>query len=33
MKTLNIKVAQFYSMRYKKDILRKRNPNLFKLSP
>ena len=33
MKTLNIKVAQFNSMRYREDILRKRNPNLFKLSP
>jgi len=28
MKTLNIKVAQFKSMRYREDILRKRNPYL-----
>ena len=32
LKTLNLKVAQFYSMRYREDILKKRNPNLFKLS-
>ena len=32
MKTLNLKVAQFNSMRYRENILRKRNPNLFKLS-
>ena len=32
MKTLNIRVAQFNSMRYRDDILRKRNPNLFKSS-
>jgi hypothetical protein len=32
LKTLNLKVAQFNSMRYREDILKKRNPNLFKLS-
>lgn len=32
VKTLNIKVAQFNSMRYREDILRKRNPHLFKLN-
>jgi len=32
LKTLSLKVAQFNSMRYREDILKKRNPNLFKIN-